>query len=159
MVNQTIEGPLLKQSIHCERILRSLPDWFGIESSLVQYVNDVEKMPTFVCRRGEDVVGFLSIRKHNPFSAEIHVVGVLPNHHRQGIGKALLVCTEEWLQSDGVEFLQVKTVGPSRPDEDYDKTRQFYEAVGFRPLEEFPTLWGETLPCLLMVKKLGIDRA
>jgi len=112
-------------------------------------------MPTFLCRHDDDVVGLLTIRKHNPFSAEIHVVGVSPIHHRQGVGRALLTRAEEWLQTDGVEFLQVKTLGPTRPDEDYDKTRQFYEAVGFRPLEEFPTLWGKTLPCLLMVKKLG----
>lgn len=154
-MKHSIDGPILGQSAHCETILRSLPDWFGIESSIVQYVKDVEDMPTFLCRHDDDVVGFLTIRRHNPFSAEIHVVGVSPDHHRQGVGNALLTRAEEWLQTDGVEFLQVKTIGPTRPDENYDKTRQFYEAVGFRPLEEFPTLWGETLPCLLMVKKLG----
>ena len=150
----SIDGPLLGQSAHCETILRSLPDWFGIESSIVQYVKDVEDMPTFLCRHDGDMVGFLTIRRHNQFSAEIHVVGVLPTRHRQGLGNALLTRAEEWLQTDGVEFLQVKTQGPSRPDEDYDKTRLFYESVGFRALEEFPTLWDEN-PCLLMVKKLG----
>ena len=62
---------------------------------------------------------------------------------------------EEWLRSERIEFLQVKTLGPSRPDLDYERTGKFYEAVGFRPLEEFPTLWGERLPCLQMVKSLA----
>ena len=35
-----------------------------------------------------------------------------------------------------------------------DRTRLFYEAMDFRPLEELKTLWGERLPCLIMVKKL-----
>jgi len=154
IVNPTVEGPLPVQSAHRERILRSLPEWFVIESSIVQYVKDVEYMPTLLCHHDGNVVGFMTIRRHNLYSAEIHVVGVLPTHHRQGIGKALLNRAEEWLVSEGFQFLQVKMLGPSRPDENYDKTRLFYESVGFRSLEEFPTLWGETLPCLLMVKKL-----
>jgi len=53
----------------------------------------------------------------------------------------------------GVEYLQVKTLGPSRPDDNYAATRAFYESVGFRPLEE-TSLWGDVNPCLFMVKKL-----
>jgi hypothetical protein len=53
-----------------------------------------------------------------------------------------------------VEFLQVKTRGPSKPDEGYDKTRAFYLAYGFRPLEEFPLLWDADNPALLMVKTI-----
>ena len=63
--------------------------------------------------------------------------------------------TEVWLKSDGIEYLQVKTLGSLRPDRNYEKIRQFYEALGFRPLEEFETLWGEGLPCLQMVKNLS----
>ena len=53
------------------------------------------------------------------------------------------------------QFLQVKTVGPSRPDENYARTREFYLACGFRPLEEFKTLWGERIPCLQLVKRIA----
>ena len=66
----------------------------------------------------------------------------------------MLTQSEEWLKKDGVEFLQVKTIAPSRVDKNYERTRHFYESLGFRPLEEFKTLWGEGLPCLQMVKKL-----
>jgi hypothetical protein len=55
----------------------------------------------------------------------------------------------------GVEYLQVKTLGPSHPSRGYAATRRFYEALGFRPLEEIHGLWAEDNPCLLLVKRLG----
>ena len=52
----------------------------------------------------------------------------------------------------GVEFLQVKTLSGKHPDEGYKKTRAFYLADGFRPLEEFPNLWGLENPALQLIK-------
>lgn len=60
---------------------------------------------------------------------------------------------ESDLIADGVEMLQVKTLGPSQPDASYDRTRQFYSHMGFRPLEEIHGLWPGN-PCLVMVKVL-----
>ena len=48
----------------CENILRALPDWFGIESSLIQYVKDADIMPTMLAKDEEDVIGFLTIKGH-----------------------------------------------------------------------------------------------
>ena len=149
-----IEGPRRGTAAACEAILRSLPDWFGIEESLVQYVADADVMPTFLASLDGETAGFLTIKQHFDHTAEIHVVGIRPELHRRGIGRALVERVEAWLRDKGVEYLQVKTLGPSRPDEHYDRTRLFYEAMGFRPLEELKTLWGERLPCLIMVKKL-----
>jgi hypothetical protein len=58
----------------------------------------------------------------------------------------LLGHAEGILAADGVEFLQVKTLAPSKPDDGYDKTRAFYLAYGFRPLEEFRDLWDAENP-------------
>ena len=68
---------------------------------------------------------------------------------------ALLRAVESYLVGRGIEFLQVKTLSPAHPDKNYAKTRAFYGAMGFRPLEEFPDLWGEQNPCLQMIKGLG----
>ena len=54
----------------------------------------------------------------------------------------MLSHAEQQLAADGVEFLQVKTLAPGKPDDGYEKTRAFYVAYGFRALEEFPDLWG-----------------
>lgn len=66
----------------------------------------------------------------------------------------LLQVVEVSLRQRGVEFLQVKTLSPSRKSKSYDRTRQFYEAMGFVPLQEFPTLWDEANPCLQLVKTI-----
>ena len=150
-----LEGPLEGQSAHAERILRELPEWFGIESALTQYVEDVARMPTFLARVDGEVVGFLTVHRHFEASAEVHVVGLLPEHHRRGIGSSLQTRAEQWLHGEGVEFLQVKTISASSPDPHYARTREFYASMGFLPLEEFPTLWDEHNPCLLLVKRLG----
>ena len=57
------------------------------------------------------------------------------------------------LRGTGIEYLQVKTLGPSRPDAGYERTRGFYEARGFVALEELHDLW-DANPCLLLVKSL-----
>jgi hypothetical protein len=58
------------------------------------------------------------------------------------------------LTRSGVEFLQVKTLSAAHPDEGYQKTRAFYVACGFHPLQEFPDLWAADQPALQMVKAL-----
>ena len=149
-----IEGPLLGQGAVCEMILRALPEWFGIEEATAQYVRDVDDLPTFVAFEGGRAVGFMTVKQHFPQSAELYVLGVLPEMHQRGVGRALLSAVEAYLREQGVEYVQVKTLSASHPDPGYAKTRAFYEAMGFKPLEEFPTLWGEANPCLLMVKTL-----
>lgn len=62
---------------------------------------------------------------------------------------------EPILRAQKVEFLQAKTLSAKHPDVGYGRTRQFYLAVGFRPLEEFPDLWGEANPCLQLIKYLA----
>ncbi len=149
-----IEGPLLGQGPVCEPILRALPEWFGIEGATAQYIRDVDALPTFVAFEDGRSIGFMTVKQHFPQSAELYVLGVLQEMHHRGVGRALLARAEAYLREQGVEYLQVKTLSASNPDPGYAKTRAFYEAMGFKPLEEFPTLWDEANPCLLMVKSV-----
>lgn len=138
----------------CELVLRALPDWFGIEEAVKDYINGV-KDKIFLSAYMENIpVGFLSIKDHNEFTSEIYVVGVLKEFHGRGIGKRLVKAAEDILIKQNKKFLTVKTLGDSHPDEGYRKTREFYGTVGFYPLEEFTEIWGKENPCLLMVKKL-----
>lgn len=138
--------------------MRSLPQWFGIEAANGQYLQDIEKLPSLLAQVDGRDLGFLTIREHNAYAAENHIVGVLPEVHRQGIGRALLLQSEISLRQRGVEYLQVKTLSPAHPDEGYAKTRAFYRALGFRSLEEFRELWGTENPCLMLIKYLGEER-
>lgn len=152
-----IVGPEFKAASRCEAILRALPEWFGIESAIVQYVRDIDAMPTFIAldERGE-AIGFMTVKQHFPHAAELHVLAVRSQHHRRGVGRMLLERVEQWLREppNDVRFLQVKTLSPARQWEPYERTRLFYQQMGFVPLEEFPTLWGERNPCLMMIKAL-----
>jgi ribosomal protein S18 acetylase RimI-like enzyme len=158
MTTITIDGPCRGQAARCEPILRALPEWFGIEAAIQQYVRDVDALPTFLARADDQVVGFLTLMQHNPYAAEIHVMGVTPAWHRRHVGQALLTKAEAYLRRRNVEYLQVKTLSATHPDAHYARTRAFYRAMGFRPLQEFPTLWDEANPCLQMVKWLGASR-
>ena len=144
-----VEVPAERSRI-CERVLRDLPDWFGFGDVNAAYVRDVAGLPTFAV--GDDA--FLALKVHNPRAAELYVLGVRRRRHRQGLGTALLAAAEAYLRARDVEYLQVKTLGPSYPDEGYERTRRFYEARGFVPLEEIHGLWDTDNPCLLMVKRL-----
>ena len=133
----------------CEHVLRDLPEWFGIEEATTAYIRDVAELPTFGI--GDDA--FLSLKLHAPQAAELYVMGVRRAQHGQGCGSALLLAAEDYLRARGVEYLQVKTLGPSDPDVGYATTRSFYLARGFVPLEEIHGLW-EHNPCLIIVKRL-----
>lgn len=150
-----IEGPLYHQSSVCIPILRELPDWFGIEEDILDYEREIEGLPTFLARSGESTAGFLSLKQHNPFSTEIYVMGVRPAAQRLGMGRALVEAAEGHAHDLGAEYMQVKTLGPSRPDKGYAATRTFYAALGYRPLEEFSQIWGEQNPCLILVKRIA----
>ncbi|MEZ4616806.1 MAG: hypothetical protein R2867_15060 [Caldilineaceae bacterium] len=52
-----IQGPLINQSARCE-IMRALPDWFGIEEAIIQYISEIDQLPTFIARQGERAIGF-----------------------------------------------------------------------------------------------------
>ncbi|HEY2372491.1 MAG TPA: coenzyme F420-0:L-glutamate ligase [Gaiellaceae bacterium] len=135
-----------------ESILRALPQWFGIEHATQSYIRDVAELETFVAH---DRSGFLSLKQHSPRAAEIYVMGVLPARHRQGIGSALVEAAEAWCAANGVDYLQVKTLADTSRDENYARTRAFYEAVGFVPLEVFPELWDSRNPALVLVKRVA----
>jgi GNAT superfamily N-acetyltransferase len=152
-----IQPPVLGLSQQTEPILRSLPQWFGIEEATQMYIRDVAANPTFLAvdTQADNLpVGFLTLTRHSPYSAEIHVMAVLPGYHRRGVGRALNAAAEEHLRAASVRFLQVKTLSDKHPDEGYKKTRAFYLALGFVLLEEFPDLWGAHNPCWQLVKAL-----
>ncbi len=138
----------------CRRILDALPKWFGLEEANRDYVAVADRSRCIVAFVGQEAVGILVPRSHGRYSAEIHLMAVLPEYHRQGIGRRMIDHLEDSLRREGVEYLQVKTLSASRPDTGYEKTRNFYLAYGFRPLEEFPLLWSPDNPALQMVKSV-----
>lgn len=95
----------------------------------------------------------LLLWRHFPTAAEIHLLAVRRDWHRRGVGTALVTSAERMAGADGANLLSVKTLGPSHPDPNYRRTRAFYHALGFLPVQELHGLWPDN-PCLIMVKPL-----
>jgi GNAT superfamily N-acetyltransferase len=146
-----------------DRLLRLLPGWFGIDQANAAYVSRAGEIPAYLAWPGAESArggqrhpsGVLLAIRRFPRAAEIYLMAVDPAVHRRGAGRALIEALEADLIADGVEFLQVKTLGPSQPDVGYHKTRQFYAQMGFQPLEEINGLWPGN-PCLIMIKTLSL---
>jgi ribosomal protein S18 acetylase RimI-like enzyme len=154
MISGTVREIAAGKGVICRGILDDLPEWFAVPESVEAYVCAVERLSMLGFVRGEEVLGFISVKIHNAFVAEAYVIGVKKRWHRSGIGRKLFDSAEQRLRRRGLRYLTVKTLAADRPNEEYAHTRLFYDAIGFIPVEVFPTLWGPQNPCLLMIKPL-----
>ena len=150
-----ITGPTLDAPAACERILRTLPRWFGDDASLLAYVQDTTRFPTFLMQHGGSPVAFVTVRQHFLAAWEINCIAVQAAHRGQGMGAALHQRVEQWLCSQDAQLLQVKTLAATHPSPEYAETRKFYRALGYIEQEVFPELWGPALPVLQLVKVLA----
>ena len=151
MVRQ-IDSPDHRAAI-ARQVLEALLDWFGIPESREAYIRDSRAQPFWADLEEDTARGFLSLKETSPYTAELAVMGVLPEYHRQGIGRALFAAFRQYARDHGCQFLQVKTVQEGcYPN--YDRTNAFYRSLGFRELECFPTLWDEANPCQIYVMSL-----
>lgn len=136
------------------RLLTTVPEWFGQPDSNAEYIDDSRTMETWTVQDDAGaVVGVTLVNTHFAHSAEIHFIVVDRSTHGSGVGTAMIQAIEADLVRRGIKVLQVKTLGASRHDPNYARTRHFYETMGFLPLEE-TNLWGDATPCLIMVKPL-----
>jgi ribosomal protein S18 acetylase RimI-like enzyme len=108
-----------------------LPEWFAQPDSNRHYAEQAEILEAWVARIDGEARGLLLLKKHSIVSAEIYWLGVDPDHHRRGIGRALIGEIESRLRQERLKYLFVTTFHPDDPDEPYRRTRAFYEGVGF----------------------------
>ncbi len=148
---ERVENPEEKAEIVSE-VLLDLPDWFGLPESTKTYIDDSRRLPLWVARKGEEIIGFISLTESSPETGDIHCMGIKKAYHRKGIGSQLYLVLEKYAK-EKYKYLQVKTVDEGHYV-GYDQTVSFYKAVGFAKLEVFPTLWDEWNPCLIMIKSL-----
>jgi len=139
-----------------DKVLRALPEWFGIESSVVDYVNNIVDLPFWAVFDKDIPIGFLALKIHNSLHAEFYVLGILKDYHRQSIGRELFNTVQNYCIDNYYKYISVKTLDSTHSDVNYAKTRKFYEGIGFKPFEVHETLWGKSNPCLVMIKDLKI---
>jgi len=135
----------------CAAILAELPEWFGIPESNAAYAESAAHEQAWVAEEGGEALGLMVLTDPGFSAIDVHLLAVRPHAHRRGVGKALIRQALEVTRALGKPFLTVKTQGPSAHYEPYERTRAFYEAVGFVGLEEFTAIWGPENPCLIMI--------
>lgn len=134
-------------------VLEALPDWFEVTETREAYIRESAELPLFAAFDGEMPVGFLCLKETGKDTMELHVMGILKEYHRHGIGKKLFAEARDAAAQEGYSFFQVKTVQMGKYP-DYDDTNRFYIALGFKEFEVFPTLWDELNPCQVYVMSL-----
>ena len=149
---QQIESEEEKQAIS-RAVLEALPEWFGIPEAREEYIRESEDKLFFAAMDGENLVGFLYLKETGRDTVELYVMGVLKDHHRMGVGRALVEAARKAAREAGYAFMQVKTVQMGKYAE-YDATNRFYLALGFKEFEVFPHLWDEWNPCQVYVMGL-----
>lgn len=139
----------------CGQVLGALPQWFAIESAREEYAQFAAGAPMLVAKAGAEIVGYVSLADHFGRNCELHSIGVKPEWHRRGIGRALIDATMTWAAERGFTYVTVKTLSERHPDRNYAATRKFYASMGFLPFEELPDLWGDDSPCVILIRKVA----
>lgn len=134
-------------------VLEALDEWFEVEESREGYIRDCADWTFLAAKDDGKAVGFLCLKETGNATVELAVMGVLKDHHRNGIGRQLVEKAKEIALSSGYGFMQVKTVKMGMY-EDYDRTNLFYIGCGFKEFEVFPLLWDEANPCQIYVMSL-----
>jgi GNAT superfamily N-acetyltransferase len=150
-----------EKTLICRRVLESLPDWFGVPQAIDEYCRTVRSHTFWAYYIDGQPAALLSLLEHNAHTSEIEVMGVVSSNHRQGIGASLIKAAERYSAECGKTFLLVKTLDFSSDCEPYARTRAFYIAMEFLPLQVLKGYWDENNPCLLMCKyieKVKLDR-
>ena len=144
---------LIEEDHNCVmEIANALPQWFS-QTGLDHIAVDLKFQPGFVGLRDDRIVGFTTFFVSEAVG-HLGWIGVLPEFHRQGIGRSLVEQVASRLKPSGVHRLEVNTLGDSVEYEPYKRTRQFYRSLGFEEHERIPQNNPECPELLVMRKKL-----
>ena len=80
---QEITCPQRRREI-AQAVLFALPEWFGLPESTAEYVRLCGAAPFWAAMVENRPVGFIAMKETSPCTAEILVMGVLPQYHRHG---------------------------------------------------------------------------
>lgn len=137
-------------------IMHALPLYFSPPEDIEKKALIHREYPFFAAFEGERAIGFITLKIHNEYTADVYNLGVLEQYHRQKIGHALINICVDYCKGHGFIYLTVKTLDSSAEYEPYDKTRAFYKSEEFIPLEVFMTFWNKENPCLFLVKRIDL---
>jgi GNAT superfamily N-acetyltransferase len=124
----------------CAELSEQLPTWFGRPDANAMYAREMVSRDAYAALIDDHAVGLMALDYLGGDDAgvcNIWWLGVCPELHRTGVGRALIDHAVSQARARDCAVLSVETVGPKSTDTAYAKTRNFYEAVGFSAWREF----------------------
>lgn len=156
-ISLTIRALTPQDAETCDAIIRTLPYHFGDPGGREECAPAVRRDPGLVAVVGGEVIGFLTVVRHFPASAEITWMAVRSDQRRRGIGGRLIAHLCADLRPEGCRLLLVMTLSALYKEAErrdgYAQTRAFYRANGFFAARDLPDYWPNS-PALLMVRPL-----
>lgn len=118
----------------CRTITQDLPEYFGLSECNETYAKGVREHINFAIKHMGNFVGLLSLAFPYPQTGQIYWMGILKQYQGKGLGQALIKVAVHFCKHKEAKLLTVETLSKQACDENYLKTYQFYENVGFQPL-------------------------
>ena len=91
-----------RRAAYAEAVLHALPEWFGIPESTAAYIAESRRQPFWAALHGDEVWGFIALQETSPAAVELAVMGVRPEMHRSGMGRALFDAARAWAKACGL---------------------------------------------------------
>lgn len=140
----------------CRKIIKDLPEYFGIPDANEHYALGVKIRTNFAAKINKDYIGLISIDFPYQNNSNIYWMGVLSNSQGQGVGHRLIEESCKFAKDHGATTMTVETLAPFESDENYLKTYRFYQSLGFSPLLNLKP-HGYEWNMVYMVKSLEIE--
>ena len=103
--------------------------WETRQRADVEAICKDDNTEVWVALIGDRLAGFVGLRVHTEDRmGEVHIIAVDPELQRQGIGRALLDFSFEWMRERGLAMAMVETGG----DAGHAPSRAAYEHAGFQ---------------------------
>lgn len=118
----------------CRKIINDLPEYFGIPSANEQYFKGVHSCKNFAAKIENHYVGLLSLNFPYENNSNIYWMGIMRDYQAKGIGRRLMEEACQLARKLNATTMTVETLSPAESDDNYLKTYQFYQSMGFKPL-------------------------
>ena len=104
---------------------------------------------TWVAEEAGEVTGFLIAQREPRRVLHIVTIDVVKAWRRRGVGSELMEAAEQWARDRGLRLIGLETA------HDNLAAQSFYQARGYRKVDEIPQYYADGSSAWVMVKELG----
>ena len=103
---------------------------------------------TWVAEEAGAIVGFLIANREPRKILHIITIDVVKAVRRRGVGSLLMDAAEQWARDQGLRLIGLETA------QDNVAAQRFYQARGYRKVDEIPRYYADGTNAWVMVKEL-----